>query len=143
MAGHSHWANINRKKSLIDNKRGKLWSKLSKAIIVAARMGGGDPDMNLRLRYGPAVSETQTASEGHSGVQRPAALVVLLAAGVFALPLSALFLDEDGNENWILPAAFGVMALVGALVGGALPGLAGAHALPHTGRSALRHGRQP
>jgi YebC/PmpR family DNA-binding regulatory protein len=51
MAGHSHWANISRKKSLIDNKRGKLWSKLSKAIIVAARMGGGDPNMNLRLRY--------------------------------------------------------------------------------------------
>ncbi|HEX4148244.1 MAG TPA: YebC/PmpR family DNA-binding transcriptional regulator [Pirellulales bacterium] len=51
MAGHSHWANISRKKSLIDNKRGKLWSKLSKGIIVAARMGGGDPDMNLRLRY--------------------------------------------------------------------------------------------
>jgi len=51
MAGHSHWANIARKKSLIDNKRGKLWSKLSKAIIVAAKMGGGDPGMNLRLRY--------------------------------------------------------------------------------------------
>ena len=51
MAGHSHWANIARKKSLIDNKRGKLWSKLSKAIIVAAKMGGGDPAMNLRLRY--------------------------------------------------------------------------------------------
>ena len=43
MAGHSHWANIARKKALVDNKRGKLWSKLSKAIIVAAKMGGGDP----------------------------------------------------------------------------------------------------
>ncbi len=51
MAGHSHWANIARKKSLIDNKRGKLWSKLAKGIIVAAKMGGGDPAMNLRLRY--------------------------------------------------------------------------------------------
>lgn len=51
MAGHSHWANIARKKSLVDAKRGKLWSKLSKAIIVAAKMGGGDPDANLRLRY--------------------------------------------------------------------------------------------
>ncbi len=50
MAGHSHWANIARKKSLIDNKRGKLWSKLAKAIIVAAKRGG-DPDANLRLRY--------------------------------------------------------------------------------------------
>ncbi len=51
MAGHSHWANIAHKKALIDNKRGKLWSKLSKAIIVAAKSGGGDADMNLRLRY--------------------------------------------------------------------------------------------
>lgn len=51
MAGHSHWANIARKKSLIDSKRGKLWSKLSKAIIVAAKIGGDDADTNLRLRY--------------------------------------------------------------------------------------------
>ena len=51
MAGHSHWANIAHKKALIDNKRGKLWSKLAKAIIVAAKAGGGDPAQNLRLRY--------------------------------------------------------------------------------------------
>ncbi len=51
MAGHSHWANIARKKAVVDHKRGKLWSKLSKAIIVAARHGGGDADMNLKLRY--------------------------------------------------------------------------------------------
>lgn len=51
MAGHSHWANIARKKSVIDHKRGKVWSKMSKAIIVAAKIGGGDPAMNLRLRY--------------------------------------------------------------------------------------------
>jgi YebC/PmpR family DNA-binding regulatory protein len=51
MAGHSHWANIAHKKGLIDSKRGKLWSKLAKAIIVAAKSGGGDPAQNLRLRY--------------------------------------------------------------------------------------------
>jgi YebC/PmpR family DNA-binding regulatory protein len=51
MAGHSHWANIAHKKSLIDSKRGKLWSKLAKGIMVAAKHGGGDPDSNLRLRY--------------------------------------------------------------------------------------------
>src|SRR3989337_3800852 len=50
MAGHSHWANIAHKKALIDSKRGKLWSKLSKAIISAAKAGGGDPAQNLRLR---------------------------------------------------------------------------------------------
>jgi YebC/PmpR family DNA-binding regulatory protein len=51
MAGHSHWANIARKKSVIDQKRGKMWSKLAKAIMVAAKAGGGDPAANLRLRY--------------------------------------------------------------------------------------------
>jgi YebC/PmpR family DNA-binding regulatory protein len=51
MAGHSHWANIAHKKALIDKKRGKIWSKLSKAIIVAAKHGGGDPEANLKLRY--------------------------------------------------------------------------------------------
>jgi len=51
MAGHSHWANIAHKKGLIDAKRGKLWSKLAKALMVAAKHGGGDPDSNLRLRY--------------------------------------------------------------------------------------------
>ncbi len=51
MAGHSHWANISRKKAVVDAKRGKLWSKLAKAIIVAAKHGGPDPDANLRLRY--------------------------------------------------------------------------------------------
>jgi YebC/PmpR family DNA-binding regulatory protein len=51
MAGHSHWANIAHKKALVDNKRGKLWSRLSKAIIIAAKSGGGDVDMNLKLRY--------------------------------------------------------------------------------------------
>ena len=44
MAGHSHWAGIKHKKAAIDNKRGKVWSKLAKAIIVAAKTGGGDPD---------------------------------------------------------------------------------------------------
>lgn len=50
MAGHSHWAGIKHKKALIDAKRGKLWSKLTKAIIIAAKMGGGDLDLNFRLR---------------------------------------------------------------------------------------------
>ncbi len=51
MAGHSHWANIAHKKGRMDKKRGALFGKLSRAIIVAARRGGGDPVMNLALRY--------------------------------------------------------------------------------------------
>ena len=68
MAGHSHWANIARKKSLIDAKRGKLWSKLAKAIIVAAKGGGPDPDANLRLRY--AIDAAKAVSMPKDNIQR-------------------------------------------------------------------------
>src|SRR5690606_6224186 len=51
MSGHSHWANIKHKKAKADAKRGKVWSKCARAIIVAAKNGGGDPDMNVTLRY--------------------------------------------------------------------------------------------
>ncbi|UCD28440.1 MAG: YebC/PmpR family DNA-binding transcriptional regulator [Planctomycetota bacterium] len=51
MAGHSHWARIKRKKGATDARRGRLWSKLARAVIVAARIGGGDPEQNLSLRY--------------------------------------------------------------------------------------------
>ncbi len=51
MSGHSHWATIRRKKSAADAKRGKLFSKLARNIVVAAKNGGGDPDTNLALRY--------------------------------------------------------------------------------------------
>jgi YebC/PmpR family DNA-binding regulatory protein len=50
MAGHSKWANIQHRKGRQDAKRGKVFTKLIKEITVAARMGGGDPNMNPRLR---------------------------------------------------------------------------------------------
>jgi len=50
MAGHSKWANIKHKKGATDAKRGKVFSKIVKEITVAARMGGGEPEMNPRLR---------------------------------------------------------------------------------------------
>ncbi|MGD9128401.1 MAG: YebC/PmpR family DNA-binding transcriptional regulator [Planctomycetia bacterium] len=68
MAGHSHWAGIKHKKALVDAKRGKLWSKLSKAIIVAARTGGGDVEMNLRLRY--AIDDAKAVSMPKDNIQR-------------------------------------------------------------------------
>src|SRR5512137_1713342 len=51
MSGHSHWATIKHKKGALDAKRGKIWSKIARMIIVAAKNGGGDPDGNLALRY--------------------------------------------------------------------------------------------
>jgi len=50
VAGHSHWAKIKRKKAVTDSRRGRLWSKLARNIIVAAKRGA-DPADNLTLRY--------------------------------------------------------------------------------------------
>lgn len=68
MAGHSHWANIAAKKGVIDKKRGKLFGKLSRAIIVAAQHGGGDPVMNLALRY--AIDKARKASMPKDNIER-------------------------------------------------------------------------
>jgi len=50
MAGHSKWAQVKHKKAVVDARKGKLFSKLSREISVASRLGGGNPDMNPRLR---------------------------------------------------------------------------------------------
>ena len=50
MAGHSHWAGIKHKKGRADKIRSKIFSKLSREITVAAKLGDKDPDMNHRLR---------------------------------------------------------------------------------------------
>jgi YebC/PmpR family DNA-binding regulatory protein len=68
MSGHSHWATIKHKKGAIDAKRGKLWSKLSRAIIIAARSGGGDPTMNLKLRY--AIDKARQVSMPKDNIER-------------------------------------------------------------------------
>lgn len=68
MAGHSHWANIAHKKGIVDKKRGKLFGKLSKAIIVAAQHGGGDPAANLSLRY--AIDRAKKNSMPNDTIER-------------------------------------------------------------------------
>ena len=68
MSGHSHWATIKHKKGAIDAKRGKLFSKLSRAIIIAARHGGGDPDANLKLRY--AIDKAREVSMPKDNIDR-------------------------------------------------------------------------
>ncbi len=50
MGGHSHWANIKHKKGATDAKRGKAWTKLARELTIAAKLGGGDPASNPRLR---------------------------------------------------------------------------------------------
>src|SRR6202022_3635727 len=68
MSGHSHWATIKHKKGATDAKRGKLFSKLSRAIIIAARHGGGDPEMNLKLRY--AIDKARQVSMPKDNIER-------------------------------------------------------------------------
>lgn len=51
MAGHSHAKNVKHRKAAVDAKRGKMWSRCARVIIVAAKTGGGDPNSNLSLRY--------------------------------------------------------------------------------------------
>src|ERR1700730_7870557 len=68
MSGHSHWATIKHKKGATDAKRGKLFSKLSRAIIIAARHGGGDPEMNLKLRY--AIDKARQVSMRKEHIER-------------------------------------------------------------------------
>jgi YebC/PmpR family DNA-binding regulatory protein len=60
MSGHSHWAGIKHKKAANDAKRGKVWSKIARVIIVAAKGGGGDPSQNLSLRY--AIDKAKAAN---------------------------------------------------------------------------------
>lgn len=68
MAGHSKWANIKHKKARMDAKRGKAWSKCSKALMVAAKQGGPDPDANLSLRY--AIEEAKAANMPKDTIKR-------------------------------------------------------------------------
>ncbi len=68
MAGHSKWANIKHKKAREDAKRGKIWSKCSRAIIVAAKNGGPDPAANLTLRY--AIDEAKSANMPKDNIER-------------------------------------------------------------------------
>lgn len=60
MAGHSKWANIQHRKGRQDEKRGKVWTRIIREITVAARQGGGDPDMNPRLRL--AIEKAKAAN---------------------------------------------------------------------------------
>jgi transcriptional/translational regulatory protein YebC/TACO1 len=49
MSGHSHWATIRRKKEAVDAKRGAVYTRLAREIVIAVREGGGDPSTNVRL----------------------------------------------------------------------------------------------
>ncbi|HPE36833.1 MAG TPA: YebC/PmpR family DNA-binding transcriptional regulator, partial [Spirochaetales bacterium] len=68
MSGHSKWATIKHKKGAADAKRGQMFTKLIKEISIAARMGGGDPDTNARLRT--AVLKARAANMPKDNIER-------------------------------------------------------------------------
>ena len=68
MAGHSKWANIQHRKGAQDKKRGKLFTKLIREITVAAKMGGGEPDSNPRLRV--AIDKAKGQSMPKDNIER-------------------------------------------------------------------------
>lgn len=68
MAGHSKWNNIKHRKEAADQRRGKLFSKLAKLIMVAAKTGGGNPEENLSLRY--AIDRARAESMPKDSIER-------------------------------------------------------------------------
>jgi YebC/PmpR family DNA-binding regulatory protein len=83
MAGHNKWSKIKHRKAAVEKKKTKIWSKVSKAIMVAARHGGPDPDSNLSLRY--AIDEARYANMPRDTIER----AIKKGAG-----------EKDG-EDWI------------------------------------------
>ena len=68
MSGHSKWANIKHKKAATDAKKGKVFSRLAKEIMVAAKMGGGDSDANPRLRA--ALAAARAVNMSNANIER-------------------------------------------------------------------------
>lgn len=68
MSGHSHWATIRRKKGAADAKRGQVFTRLAREIVIAAREGGGDPSTNYRLQY--AVEKARAQNMPKDGIDR-------------------------------------------------------------------------
>jgi YebC/PmpR family DNA-binding regulatory protein len=68
MSGHSHWATTKRDKAVNDSKRSKAFSKVSRALTIAAREGGGDPDSNANLRL--AIDKAKEANMPKDNIER-------------------------------------------------------------------------
>jgi YebC/PmpR family DNA-binding regulatory protein len=68
MSGHSHWATIRRKKGAADAKRGQVFTRLAREIVLAAREGGGDPNNNIRLAF--AMEKARAANMPKENIER-------------------------------------------------------------------------
>lgn len=104
MAGHSKWANIKRQKARVDAKKGKTFTQLSRAIIVAARNGTPDPDGNFQLRT--AIEKAKAAGIPNDNIERS------LAKGAGTYQDDSAILEEIRYEGY---GAGGVAILIEAL----------------------------
>ena len=104
MAGHSKWANIKRQKARVDAKKGKTFTQLSRAIIVAARNGVADPDGNFQLRT--AIDKAKAAGVSNDSIERS------LAKGAGTYQDDEAILEELRYEGY---GAGGVAIIVEAL----------------------------
>ncbi len=92
MAGHSKWAGIKHKKAIVDARRGKLFTKLARAITVAAKEGGGDPEGNPRLAL--AIQKAKDASMPKDNIER--AVAKGTGAGADAAALETVLYEGYG-----------------------------------------------
>ena len=102
MAGHSKWSTIKRKKGALDQKRGKLFSSISKEITVSSRLGGKDIDSNPRLRQ--AVKKAKTLNMPNSNIEKA------IKKGVGEL--DNIIIEEVSYEGY---GPFGIAILVEAI----------------------------
>ena len=68
MSGHSHWASIRHKKGAVDAKKGKVFSKMARLILVAVKEGGPDPKNNIKLQY--AIEKARSYNMPNENVER-------------------------------------------------------------------------
>src|SRR5512136_2769466 len=68
MSGHSHWATIRRKKGAADAKKGAIFTRLAREIVMAAREGGGDPETNVRLAL--AIEKARAGNMPKDNIER-------------------------------------------------------------------------
>ena len=104
MAGHSKWANIKRQKARVDAKKGKTFTQLSRAIIVAARNGIADPDGNFQLRT--AIDKAKAAGIPNENIERA------IAKGAGTYQEDGVILEEIRYEGY---GVAGVAVLIEAL----------------------------
>jgi len=97
MSGHSKWASIKHKKAVVDARRGQHFTKLARAITVAAREGGGDPTGNPGLSL--AIQKARDASMPKDNIER--AIAKGTGEGVDADQIEVIRFDDRGAKRYL------------------------------------------